>query len=424
LSELFVFDTTLTEKAIYLYYVKIKSGGKTFVSSMAMAHNFGIIPPPQITSFKATPLTDRKAVRLEWQVSSPRLINSLTLYRSRSYDTGYVKVGDFAADITTFTDVIPIANEPWFYYLEIHNWFGGTSQSVRVPAFATFAEKPIPPQNVHSHFKNDTVFIDWKNVSRNIIGYRVYRSVDDKPFMQLHEMQPGVKEKMFFTDTGKEVSKAIKLRYYIRNVSDGFVESNSSDTVNFYLPEHKPVFPPDEADYVVLPDKTIKLLWIPPKKGLTLAYNVYLTDENGKKTKLNKYPLAQNSFSDTVYRKAGKYIYEIEGIGINGKYSGNKTQISVYRYNSDLHVIIDIKRYKEGLSISWRKPLNPHIKKILLYKQSGNNKPLLFKQFTENTDKTVYDNEVQYGNGYQYILKAELDNGDTTVLNDGVQIIF
>ncbi len=422
--ELIVMDTTLTNKAIYLYYIQVMSDGKSITSVTAMAHNFGFIPSPQLLSFKSTPLTDRKAVKLDWKVSSPQLIRNLTLFRSKSYDTGYIKVGDFAADITTFTDVIPIANEAWFYFIEIHNWFGGVTRSIRTPAFATFAEKPIPPQNMHATIKNDTVYIDWKNVSRNIIGYRVFRSVDDKPFMQLHEMQPGIKEKIVFTDQGKEVNKAIKLSYFIRNVSDGFVESNPTDTITFYMPEHKPVLPPNEVDYITLPDGTLKLLWMPPEKGLVLAYNIYLLDSTGNAAKLNEEPLAQNWYTDSLYRRDGKYTYQVEGVGMNNKISEHRASVTIYRYNPQLHVILDIKRYKEGLTVSWKQPFNPHIQKVMLYKQSGNNKPVLFKSFTDNSDRSVYDSDVQHNNTYQYLLKAEMKNGDTVILNDGVQIAF
>jgi hypothetical protein len=423
-SELWVFDTTLTEKAVYLYWIKIESGGKAYSSATAIAHNYGYIESPRVLSFESVPLEDRKAVRLNWKVSSPQLINSFALYRSRSYDTGYVKIADIAADRTEFTDVIPLANEPWFYYLEIHNWFGGSSKSVSIPAFATFAEKPIPPQNMHWSFKNDTVFIDWKNVSRNIIGYRVYRSVGDKPFMQLKEMQPGITEKVYFTDQGDVVSKALRLRYFVRNVSDGFLESNSSDTATFYLPEHKPVFPPDEVDYVILPGGTLKLLWMPPKKGLTLSYNVYLTTPDGKTEKLNATPLAQNVFTDTLYRSQGKYLYQVEGVGMSGKLSEKRAEVAVYRKNPPLHAIIDIKLYKEGLAISWKKVLNPHITGVALYKQSGNSKPVLLKRYERNSDETYYDKDVVHGNSYQYILKAETGNGETIVLNDGVQMYY
>lgn len=419
-----VIDTTLTKKGIYLYYIEAVRFRKTVRSEIAMGHNYGLLPEPQVTAFNTTPLTDRKAVKLDWEVTLPQMISSLTLYRSRWYDTGYVKIADFSADINTFTDVIPVANEPWFYFLEISNWFGGTTKSVRTPAFATFAEKPIPPQNIYSKFRNDTVFIGWQNVSRNIIGYRVFRSVDGKPFRQLHEMQGGTAENILFTDQDDAVKKAVKLSYFIRNVSDGFVESNSTDTLVFYLPEHKPVLPPNQVDYIQLPNGNLKLLWMPPEKGLVLAYNIYLTDSVNKTVKLNPDPVASNWYTDSVYRGKGKYIYQVEGVGMNNKLSENKAMVTFYRYNPEVHVILNIKKYREGLSVSWKKVPDTHIVKVMLLKQWGNNKPELLKTFTDNIDRDIYDKDVQHGNTYQYLLKGVFENGDAVLLNDGVQIYF
>lgn len=132
--------------------------------------------------------------------------------------------------------------------------------------------------------------------------------------------------------------------------------------------------------------------------------------------------MVQNSFTDSVFRKAGKYTYEVEGIGFNNRKSVHRTAITVYRYQPNIHIIIDLKRKENGIAVSWKKPLNPHVSKLLLYKQFGNNKAVLYKTFDANKDMEFIDTNLQHGNTYLYSLKAKMVNGDKIVLNDGVEI--
>jgi hypothetical protein len=422
--ELVIFDTTLTDKTIYLYYLKANSKGKTITSETAMAHNFGYIPSPQIILFKGTPLTDRKAVKLIWKLSYPQTVSSLELYRSNSYDTGYIKVADLAGDMNDYIDVIPVANEPWFYSLVIHTYFGNVITSVRIPAYATFAEKPFKPHNIHGAFSNNSIILDWTNVGKNIVGYRVYRSIGDRPFLLINNMGNGIGEKIIFTDTSEEVKTGLKLSYYVRNVSDGFVESNSSDTLSFYLVEHELVLPPEQVDYVLDKNENPKFMWVQPKKGYTTGYNVYMTSPDGKTIKLTDTVLANNSFTDTVYRSQGKYKYEFEGVGFKNKTSDLKFPIVIYRYNPRIHIIIDLKKSSNGIAVSWKHPLNAHIKKLLLYKQSGKTKPVLLNSYPPDKDISVTDKNVTKGNTYLYSLKAQMVNGDEIIINEGVQMSY
>ncbi len=418
----YVVDTTLTSKGFYFYYINILRGGKNITSESAVGHNFGLIPPPQLNSFKATPLKDRKAVKLEWKLSYTETVSSMTLYRSKGYDTGFIKIADLSPKITTFTDVIPTANEPWFYFMKIKTWFGNTIITPRIHAFATFAEKPFVPHNINGYYRNDSIVIDWTNVGKNIVGYRVYRSIGEKPFQQLNEMTENIAENARFVDNSEAVKKAIKLRYYVRNVSDGFVESNSSDTLSFYLADHVPVLPPNVLDYVTTPENYTKLLWVPPKTESLIYYNVFISSGNGEPQQLNKQPLQQNWFVDSVYRKAGKYQYEVESIGYNQKKSKNKATITVYRYSPKIHVIIDLKRKNNGIQVSWKRPLNPHIDKIKLYRRFGNNPAVLYKTFSPDADVTYIDKAVTRGTTYLYSLKAGMENGEEVILNNGVEI--
>ena len=417
-----IFDTTLVEKGLYMYYIEAVSKGNPVKSETAYGHNYGMLPRPQLAYFKATPLTDRKAVRLHWKLNFNQTVSSMELFRSKNYDTGYIKITDLAPDMESYSDVVPMANEPWFYFMVIHDYFGNQIPGVRTPAFATFAEKPIRPQNISGNFNNDTLQLHWANTGKNIIGYRVYRSLNNKAFRLMGDMVQSLNEKEAFTDAGPELKKAVNLGYYVRNVSDGFVESNSSDTLYFYLAGHEKLLPPNDMDIVTDNNGNIKLFWKPSEEGFVQAFNLYLVNPNGDTLLLNNTPIEQNYFVDTVYRTEGKYQYEIEGIGYGGKVSAQKTRRAVHRYKPRIHVLLDLKKRKDGIEISWKKPLNKHITRLMLYKKTGNTKAVLKKSFSNQEDIDYLDTQVSRGNFYLYQLMAKMENGDELLINDGVEI--
>ncbi len=423
-SYFYVTDTTLTKKGIYLYYIKIAQNGREVISETALGHNFGYIPSPQVISFHAIPLTDRKAVKLEWEINSSNTISSLQLYRSKSYDTGYIKIADLAADMHSFTDVIPLANEPWFYFLMIQTYFGNHVSSVRIPAFATFAEKPYKPYNLHGTYQHDSIILGWTKVGQNIIGYKVYRSIGKQPFRLITEMEDATSNQIVFDDLSDAVKNNVRLRYFVRNVSDGFVESTSSDTLSFYLANHESVLPPSVVDYIFDNKGNPKFLWVTPKKGLTTGYNIYLINQRGIPVKLNDTVLTNNFFVDTVYRGKGKYTYKIEGVGYNGKTSKYQYPVTIYRYNTAIHIIINLKKYGKGIQISWKHPLNTHIKEVLLYRQSDSLKPVLLKKTPATENIRFTDINVTEGKTYLYKLTVIMADGEEIQANNGVQMRY
>ncbi len=419
-----VIDTTLSKKAIYLYYIETYAKGKKIQSEVAMAHNFGLLPPTKFVSFKATPLKDRKAVKLNWTLNYTQTISSLSLYRSKKYDNGYKKIADIDPNQKSYIDVIPLANEPWFYYMEVHNFFGGKSLSVRIPAFATFSEKPFPPQHLRYKVNRDTIVFNWQNVGDNVVGYRVYRSEQNRPFHQLHNMIQSNQKQIIFKDFGKAVQNNTHLQYFVRNVSDGFVESNPTDTIDIYMPEHEKVYPPNQVDYIIDAQNNVKLLWVPSEKGKVFAYNVYLTTPDNKQVKLNDSLLIQNYYVDKVMRPKGKYVYEVEGVGFKNKLSQGKTRITVNRYKPRTQIILDLKKVKDALQISWKKPLGQPVKKIQLFKQIDNQKPIFVKSFGVDKDAVYTDKNVKHGHNYLYFLKVTLLDNTTSRLADAVEVYY
>jgi hypothetical protein len=417
-------DTTLTKKGVYLYYVEILREGKKVISATAIAHNLGILPEPQIIAFKAEPLSGRKAVTLHWKLNYTETVGSLTLYRSNKYEDGYKKIAELDPGSGSYTDVVPRANEPWFYFLELNNYFGGKTRSVRTPAFATFKEKPFPPQDLSMEPEGDSIVFTWRNVGDNIVGYHVYRSIGERPFELIDDMQPATTENIRFVDKDPEIKKAFKLRYFIRNVSDGFVESNITDTLEVYFPEHRPVYPPAQLDYVTTTGGYTKLLWVPDERGFVTGYNVYVVDTKGDTAMLNNVIIATNHYTDSRRLPPGKYVYQIEGVGLNDKRSEKRAQIAVQIIPERIEVLLDVQKTDHGIKVSWRKPVNGQVKSLILYRKTGKNKPVLIKTFSASQDGSYEDRKLVHGKTYMYEMTAVMDNGSKIPLDNGVEMRY
>lgn len=418
-----VIDTTITNKGLFHYYIVGGVGGGEIVSNVGNGHSFGWLPKPQLNSFKGTPTKDRKAINLEWDFNYHKTINYISIYRSSDYDTGYEKIVELDNEETSYIDHVPMANEPWFYYMIIHDYYGDQLPSVRIPAFATYKEKSMSPFNLTDRISNDSVYIDWENVGTNIIGYRVYRSIDKSPFYLMGEMVYNIESTSRFVDADPLIKDAIHLEYYVLNVSDGFLESIPSDTVNYYRVENEKVLPPKTLDRIINSDRTVKLLWEPPDEGMTLGYNVYITDPDGSKNKLNEKLLTVNHFSDTIFRSAGKYIYSVEGVGYENRLSDLLASTVVIKYPFKSNVILVLTRVDEGIKISWSHPNEKHLNKIILYKKpDANEKSVVLGEFSSIEDIEYIDKEVENRQLYQYFLEGVLIDGSKITLNKGVDM--
>jgi len=420
--EFIVIDTSLVDLGIYTYFIQVERDKEVVDSETAIGHNFGLVPKPRLLFFTSKALTDRKAIELSWKLVNSSTVSSMSLYRSEFYDTAYIKVAELSAEMESFIDVVPRANEPLYYFMVIHDYFGNQLPSVRSPAFATFAEKPIRPQNLKGSYSNDSIELTWQNAGANIIGYRVKRSVDNKAFLLVNDMSANTGSKQVFVDDSPEVHAASNIAYYVVNVSDGFVESNSSDTLSFYIAEHEKVLPPQELDCFMNTRSHVKLLWIAPDQGLVIGYNVYIIPPSGDTVKLNAEMLVNNNFADTLYRSEGKYTYLVESVGFMNKISKNTISTTIIHYSPKNHVILDLKRLNDGIRISWKRSLDEHISSLKLYRQHGDNKAEVLNLYTNKTDVIYDDTNLLRGYTYHYSLVATLLDGSQLIVNKGVQM--
>ena len=416
-------DTTLIEKGIYLYKLQMTLENKLVESQIGFGHNYDMLPRPRLKSFSAVSLTDHKGVKLNWEFNYNKTLRSLELYRSKKYDRDYIKIMDLPAQSTEYVDYVDIANEAWFYFIKPLDYFGELLPSTRIPVIPTFGDKPKAPLNFIGKRNGESITLKWQN-SNPIKSYKVFRKTDkENDFQQITELVLNDSTNIVFTDNSAVLKEVLDVEYCVTNVNDAFLESTYSDTMRFHILEHEKILPPSIIDHFWKGQK-LKIVWERPEEGLTRAYNVYMTDPDGKTSLLTEKPSGKNYFVDSLLRPAGQYTYSIEGVGYKNKKSERKGSIVVNRKKIRFHIIMNLRRVKNGIEISWDPIPDKPVKKYILYKKYGKSKLMLKKSFAPDEVVKYTDLKVKKSVNYLYVLKAELENGETIEVNSGVNLRY
>ena len=416
-----VSDTTLEKKGLYMYYIEVSDPkGTVLKSDVIYGHNMGSIPSPAVTDFTATSDTTRKALHIRWKLNYSFSVKSFALFRSRHYDRDFVCVATLPADTTGYTDPVAVSNEPYFYFLLISDYFGYQLPSVVIHGICTYAEKPYPPQDFAAAGSGEAVRLSWRRLGSNVIGYRVFRSGTEGRFTQISPMLPP-DSLASYTDTTANIPGVTRARYYAVAVSDGYLDSNPTDTLEVALPWNTVVEAPAEADHVIDSAGHIMLLWTLPETPGVSGYNVYRSYRNSEPRKINSVliPAETNTFTDNNPMGYGAYDYYIESVGPTGRSSAAQTVVHANLPVPGYHVVLTAVASDQGIVISWAPPGFPDLDAFYFYRKEGS-APARMAAMVKPGAGTWTDSGVKPGVSYIYTLVAEFRDGGRLLVNDGI----
>jgi hypothetical protein len=421
-------DTTLTEKALYKYFIALPYKKDSVIRSEIMyGHNLGAIPSPQVVRFNAEPSLDRKAINLNWELNYNFTTNTVAIFRSKNYDDGYEIIARLSGNETSYMDVVDIANEAYYYFIVIHDYFGYQRPSVRVPGIATFKEKPIPPQSFKLTNDHNMGRMTWERVGDNVIGYIVYRRINNfGTFFPLNNMFYTPEVGVSYTDSTVKDFKNKDIEYYVVSVSDGFVKSNSTDTLTLHIQGEIVKGAPRECTYVLDSLNRVMLIWTSQEADAEVkGYNVYRTGNDGVKKKINKDLIRYNVnyFVDEENTKTGECAYEIETISITNTPSMNRAGVKLNIQDIPQHLVLSLKKSSKGIQIKGLPMSQTNIKEIILYRQVNSGE---LKQLTKLSPNNISytDLNVTEGELYSYSAVAVTTDNTKKTVNGGVLIRY
>lgn len=418
-----VLDTTLTKKALYKYYILLEQEDKRAMASpVVFGHNMGYIPSPRVVSLKVNSSKTKKAIDLTWKLNHNFSVRTLSLFRSSHHEKDFVKIAELAGDETSYTDNVPLSNHNYFYFILIADYFGYQQPSVPTPGFCSFKQKPLAPKNFSLHQNDSLMLLSWQNIESSLSGYKVYRSVGKEQFRPLHVTQISSKLKQSLTDTvSLPTENDCTIRYYVVNVGDSFMDSQTSDTLGVFFKRKVKPLPPTEMDAIVQKNNQVKLMWPLVKKGNVIGYNIYITTPKLQKLNKQLIPPKQNFFIDKTMRKSDQYGYAVESVGKDRDVSKFMTKALATILSPYFKLVVDSHKSKEAFEIIWKALPTNQIVNIKLYRQEEEQTPVLLQKF-DNVDATFADDTLDKDKVYFYSLYADLNNGESIMLNNRISV--
>lgn len=420
-----VLDTTLTEKAIYKYYISFEGKDrKSIVSDIVYGHNMGNIPSPRLKYLEVNSSKTKKAIELSWKLNHNFSVRTLSIFRSSHHEKDFVKIVDLAGDAESYTDNVPLSNHDYFYFILIADYFGYQHPSPPTPGFCSFNQKPYTPQKLKLIKLENAIELSWENLRSSLSGYKVYRAIGNEKFRPLHVMQTSNELKVSYKDTlPSTFENASVFRYYVVNYGDSYVKSNSSDTLSVFIEKIVALKPPNELDAHKQDNNRVKLIWSRPKNTDIMGYNIYLTNPTTKKLNTVIIPKNQNYFIDTTNYKSGRYMFEVESVGKDNQVSEFRMKTSCTIFSPNYHLVVDTKKIPTAFDLIWKALPIEQIVSISLYRQEEEQTPVLLQKF-DNKDTKYSDSQLTKGKSYYYTFYADLVTGEKTVINDKITLRF
>ena len=144
-------DTSVHNPALYEYYVRPLDiyGNSGPESDIVSAGTLGSISYPVPDYLNARGGEKDHQIKVSWKFSETGYLSSIGLYRSKSFDGGFIRIARLSPADTTYTDMVPVANENYWYYLVVNGPDGSGLPTAKVSAmFSNNGEKPVPARRI------------------------------------------------------------------------------------------------------------------------------------------------------------------------------------------------------------------------------------------------------------------------------------
>ncbi len=424
-------DTAVQNPALYEYYIRPLDiyGNRGAESGVVSAGTLSSVSYPVPDYFNARGGEKDHQVELSWQFSETGYLRSIEVYRSSSFDDGYMRIARLSPNDTSFTDIVPVANENYWYYLISSGPNGNSPPSAKVSVmFRNTGEKPLPPAETGAESINGGIKVYWSYYEPYAKGFYVYRYIyETAEFEQVSGLIPAGAEIYSFADTARYLQGNEVYRYAVRTVNDVDQLSDFSATASASPGKKATVGSPMNLRI----NKTgngILLVWddMRETEPVLLGYKVFRRDDpDGRFTLLPGDTLRNdmNYYRDTTLVAGKSYRYTVSAIDFYGNESAPGVSLSYVPEVSTVIApeIIRAVNTEEGILISWGQVTDEEAVSVKVYRSRPGMQPLpvatLLIAVDEYLDKTVSEGEL-----YTYEISVITESDGESARSSGVTI--
>lgn len=364
---------------------------------------------PPVSRFKAVNTGSNHEVRLSWSYENKKYLNGISVMRSTNYDSGYIRIATVPLSDTTFTDILPVSGENYYYYLLLSSAENRPIPTAKV--FAVYTDKnevPERPDKIDAVTIPEGIHVYWTSDAPYTKGFYVYRRSDPtQSFVQVSSLIPVGTRVYSFADTTNLLQPGNVYEYVVRAMSENNLLSDNSDTVSAHPGKKMVLVPPMNVRFNRRDGKTT-VLWddMTPLTENLLGYRVLRKEDNGAWIAVanDSVQPKKNFFVDSVNNNKG-FSYAVSSLD----YFGNVSQPSVIAVPAERAVLpsapsgIKISQTSEGVYISWGQISND-IGTIKIYRSESGQKAELIGSTNEND--FFEDKKVGKGKLYFYQISS------------------
>lgn len=424
-------DTVVQNPALYEYYIRPLDiyGNSGPESEVVIAGTLSSVSYPVPDYFNARGKEKDHQVELSWKFSETDYLRSVEVYRSSSFDDGYIRIARLSPTDTSFTDIVPVANENYWYYLISSGPNGNSLPSAKVSVmFRNTGEKPLPPAETGAESINGGIKVYWSYNEPYAKGFYVYRYIyETAEFEQVSGLIPVGAEIYSFADTARYLQGNEVYRYAVRTVNDVDQLSGFSKTASASPGKKATVGSPMNLR-ITKTDNGILLVWddMRETEQVLLGYKVFRReDPDGRNTLLPGDTLRNdlNYYRDSTLVAGKTYRYTVSAIDFYGNESAASISLSYVPEVSTLIApeIIRAVNTEEGILISWGQVTDEKAVRVKVYRSRPGVQPLqvatLLKAVDEYLDKTVSEGEL-----YTYEISVLTEGDIESARSSGVTV--
>jgi fibronectin type 3 domain-containing protein len=411
---LIVLDTTVQQPGYYEYCVEPLDiyGNPGLRSDPAGAGTVGSGYNPLPQHFHARGMDSGYQVELSWKFEEKSFVRSIEVYRSESYDNGFMKVAQLPPSDTTYVDVVPVANENFWYYLKIKGPVSQSMPTIKIAAmYRAAGENPLSPAEVGAESVRGGVKVHWLYSEPHAKGFYVYRyAYDLADYLQVSDLIPAGNAELYsFVDSSSWLQGNDTYRYAVRTLNDVDQMSDFSPSASASPGIKATVKTPMNLRISPEGDGTM-LIWddLRNEEPSLLGYKLY------KKTQVQKdYVLLdhdslnnrKNYFVDSLLLPEILYSYAVTAIDFYGNESEKSLPV-LFQRDLELPMAPEISRVvstPEGIVVSWAQMTGTSAISVNLYRMQPGGISSLIATVPSESGQYI-DNDVVDGQLYIYEL--------------------
>ncbi len=428
---LIAIDTTVQNPAWYEYYIEPYDiyGNAGPASDAIGAGTIGSSYNPVPDYFKARSLDQDHKVKLSWNFKDKRYLRGIDIYRSNSFDNGFTRVASLPASDTSFTDVVPVANQNYWYYLQIDGPMNQSLPSAKIAAmFTQKGEKPSPPAEVGAESIKGGVKIFWNYNEPYAKGFYVFRyKYENAEYMQISGLIPAGKEIYSFIDSSGYLQGNDIYRYAVKAVNDVDQLSDFSESASA-SPGIKAAMQSPMNIRINLVNNGVYIVWddLQEVEPALLGYKVYRKLSTEKKYTLlpnDTLQRTKNYYNDTSLLPGKSYSYAVAALDLYGNESVKSTPVSYSQPEENIvpPVIEKVVNTIGGIMVSWGQVNTENIVSIKIYRtQPG--KPSQVIANVQKGEEEFLDKTAAKGQLYIYEISLVTSDNQESTKSRGVSV--